>query len=97
MALFDSPEGIQATQLIENLLYEDRVNSLGFLSATEAFGTQAAGMAYGWNWVAGWLQGNYPDFDYWHMFALPTPDGDFLPAYSINNMGAGFIVFEIIS
>ena len=70
--------GIKALELIEQLIFEDRVTEPGFLGFSEAMGTGHAAMVYSWSWLGGELNNNYPDLN-WGVFGLPTFDGKLAP------------------
>jgi len=83
---WNTEAGIEALQLLEGMLNEDRVTQAGFLGGNEALGTGNAAMAYCWSWLSGQLDGEYPDINY-GAFRLPTFDGKLAPGPIARNNG----------
>ncbi len=93
---WNNPAGIQALELIESMIFEDRVSEVGFLGFNEAMGTGHAGMAYSWSWLGGELDNNYPDLN-WGVFRLPTFDGKLAPGpVARNNHETGMSVMRSV-
>ena len=92
---WDNPNGLQAAQLLYDMLHVDKVNSSSFLGFTEAFGTEHAAMTYAWTWFAGFMNDTYPDVNY-GVKPLPTWTGDRKPAVGRNNYECGYVVFKAV-
>ncbi len=87
--------GIKSLTFLRDLMFEDKVTEPGFLDFTEAFGTQRAAMIYGWAWVTGFLNFNYPELKY-AVFTLPTWTGEMTPAVSRNNYECDYAVLKTV-
>ena len=91
---WNNEAGIKALELIEQLIFEDRVTEPGFLGFSEAMGTGHAAMVYSWSWLGGELNNNYPDLN-WGVFRLPTFDGKLAPGpVARNNHETGMSVMK---
>ncbi len=92
--VWNEEAGIEALEYVEKLINDYKVTEPGFLSFTEAMGTESAAMVYSWSWMKGWLDTNYPDLKY-GVFRLPTFDGKLAPGpVARNNHETGFAVMK---
>lgn len=73
-AYFDSPESINAWQMLVDFYDKYKINDRAFLQYDEAFGTGKAAFTQVWTWFGGSLAGNYPDLD-WAPVTYPTFTG----------------------
>lgn len=87
--------GIKSLTFLRDLIFEDKVTEPGFLTFTEAFGTQKAAMVYAWAWFTGWVNYNYPELEY-GVFTLPTESGEMYPAVARNNWEVQYAVLESV-
>lgn len=89
---FNTEAGREALTFLRKLVFEDKVTEPGFLDYSEALGTGSAAMVYGWTWLRGSLDTNFPDLNY-GAFPLPTFTGELSPGPNArNNHEVGFCV-----
>lgn len=89
---FNTKAGREALSFLTKLVFEHKVTEPGFLDYSEALGTGSAAMVYGWTWLRGSLDTNYPDLNY-GAFPLPTFTGKMTPGpVARNNHEVGFCV-----
>jgi len=87
--------GIKSLTFLRDLIFKDKVTEPGFLTFTEAFGTQKAAMVYGWTWFTGWVNYNYPKLKY-GAFTLPTESGKMYPVVARNNWEVQYAVLKSV-
>ncbi|MGQ9683782.1 MAG: ABC transporter substrate-binding protein [Anaerolineae bacterium] len=73
-ALFNSPESVNAWQMLVDMYDRFKVNDRAFLNFDEAFGTGKAAFTQVWTWFGSALEANYPDVD-WVPIKYPTFTG----------------------
>lgn len=89
---FNTEVGREALTFLRKLVFEDKVTEPGFLDYSESLGTGSAAMVYGWTWLRGSLDTNFPALNY-GAFPLPTFTGKMSPGPNArNNHEVGFCV-----
>ncbi|HEY8391583.1 MAG TPA: extracellular solute-binding protein [Capillibacterium sp.] len=89
---FNTEAGREALTFLRKLVFEEKVTEPGFLDYSESLGTGNAAMVYGWTWLRGSLDTNFPDLNY-AAFPLPTFTGELSPGPNArNNHEVGFCV-----
>lgn len=67
----DNPGALEAAQMLQGFITEDKIFAPGSGSSQERFGNKQSAMMYNWTWAGGWLEGNVGDSFEWGVF--PTP------------------------
>lgn len=71
----NNPGAIEAAEMLQGFITEDKVFAPGSGAAQERFGNQQSAMMYNWTWAGGWLEGNVADTFEWGVFPTPTFEG----------------------
>ncbi len=93
-ALWNSDEGVEALQLIQDVYYEYQLDSTDFLPMADAFGTGRAAFFISQGYWGASLDEDYPDVaGQWSTAITPTFTGELLPSAGLVTPEEGFCVF----